>query len=292
MKIIFRRLGGCDGERNASFREQHVVADTERAVSLREELLAADSEGMVSSRETESSAGGREQRTNFQQQLLATLGEQRGLIMEYKEAHDRRLFEIAENLTGELHRLSADFVRLCDRNKELEQTVAELRVRVKDLECSSIINQERLVTVHAGMLATSRVEIVKQEIRDEFVTALDDFRKEMVGDIKMAREQPTIPQMKRESYTGGGNETPATARTRVPPHTANGLTTCTTYPVLTPAPVEYWSSTAEPFTSPQAATESRTGRLLPPISTATTRYPPISQYQPGASRPVQKTRNI
>jgi chromosome segregation ATPase len=81
-------------------------------------------------------------------------------MIDYKETHDRQLFE----LTGELKRLSLDFSRLCDKNNELEQTVFDLHVKIGQLETTNKLNQERLVAVHAGMLASSQ-EIIKTEYR-------------------------------------------------------------------------------------------------------------------------------
>ena len=40
-----------------------------------------------------------------------------------------RVFEIAEKLSGETHHLSMDFVRIYDRNKQLETTVKKKRNR-------------------------------------------------------------------------------------------------------------------------------------------------------------------
>jgi hypothetical protein len=81
-------------------------------MSLQEELLEA-SRGQEASRRGDS---------YFQREILNTVDEQRFLMIDYKEAHDRQLFE----LTGELKRLSLDFSRLCDKNNELEQTVFDL----------------------------------------------------------------------------------------------------------------------------------------------------------------------
>ena len=50
--------------------------------------------------------------------------------------------EIAEKLSGEVHQLSTDFVRIYDRNKQLETIVKK-----REIEMS----QDRLAKIHAVM---------------------------------------------------------------------------------------------------------------------------------------------
>ena len=109
-------------------------------VSLQEELLEA-SRGQEASRRGDS---------YFQREILNTVDEQRVLMIDYKETHDRQLFE----LTGELKGLSLDFSRLCDKSNELEHTVFDLHAKIGQLETTNKLNEERLVAAHAGMLAT------------------------------------------------------------------------------------------------------------------------------------------
>jgi hypothetical protein len=149
-------------------------------VSLQEELLR----GQEASRRGDS---------YFQREILNTVDEQRVLMIDYKETHDRQLFE----LTGELKGLSLDFSRLCDKSNELEHTVFDLHAKIGQLETTNKLNEERLVAVHAGMLASSQ-EIIKTELRGEFSTAFEEFRTEMLHEKRSTRERLERPEIKLE----------------------------------------------------------------------------------------------
>ena len=152
-------------------------------ISLPEELLEA-SRGQEASRRGDS---------YFQREILNTVDEQRLLMIDYKETHDRQLFE----LNGELKRLSLDFSRLCDKNNELEQTVFDLHAKIAQLETTNQLNQERLVAVHASMLASSQ-ETIKTELCGKFSTAFEEFRTEILHEKKSTRERLERPEIKRE----------------------------------------------------------------------------------------------
>ena len=96
-------FGGRDNGRNVSSADQDI--------SLEEKIFEACRGQEASRREN----------SHFQREILNTVGEQRVLMIEYKETHDRQLFE----LTNELKRLSLEFTQLYKRNNELEQTVID-----------------------------------------------------------------------------------------------------------------------------------------------------------------------
>ena len=112
----------------------------------------------------------------FKKELMATIVEQRDLLVEFKETQENRMFGIAEKLSAELQRLSVEFGRLSDKNKHLEDTVVDLKHEIQRLNEETAANQECLIKIHAGMLASSQ-EIVKQEIREEFRASLEGLRK-------------------------------------------------------------------------------------------------------------------
>ncbi|CAB3986795.1 Hypothetical predicted protein [Paramuricea clavata] len=241
-------------------------------ILLQEELLEA-------SRGQEASRGD----SYFQREILKTVNEQRVLMMDYKETHDRQLFE----LTGELKRLSLNFSRLCDKNNELEQNF-DLHAKIGQLETTNKLNQERLVAVHAGILASSQ-EIIKTELRGEFSTAFEEFPTEILHEKKSTRERLERSEIKRKISTSDG-KSQATIAFRSPEHDCTVVNTAkapSPSRIATSVPVQHLYSTAVPSTVQQSATS----RLFMPVTTPiaqTTEITIIPQPQLGATRPIQK----
>ena len=219
---------------------------------MQEELLEA-SRGQEASRRGDS---------YFQREILNTVDEQRVLLIDYKETHDRQLFE----LTGELKGLSLDFSRLCDKSNELEQTVIDLHAKIGQLETTNKLNEERLVAVHAGMLASSQ-EIIKTELRGEFSTAFEEFRTEMLHEKRSTRERLERPEIKLEISTSD-SKSQATIAFRSPEHdcTVNTAKAPSPSRIVTSVPVQHLYSTAVPSTVQQ----SGTSRLFMPVTTPIT----------------------
>jgi hypothetical protein len=249
------------------------VSSASQDISLQEELLEA-SRGQDASRRGDS---------YFQREILNTVDEQRILMIDYKETHDRQLFE----LTGELKRLSLDFSRLCDKNNELEQTVFDLHAKIGQLETTNKLNQERLIAVHAGMLASSQ-EIIKTELRGEFSTAFEEFRTEILHEKKSTRERLERSEIKREISTSD-SKIQDTIAFRSPEHgcTVDTMKAPSPSRIATSVPVQHLYSTVVPSTVQQSAGS----RLFMPVTTPiaqTAEITTIPQPQLGATRPIQK----
>ncbi|CAB4020250.1 Hypothetical predicted protein [Paramuricea clavata] len=100
--------------------------------------------------------------------------------------------------------------------QELLEAIFDLHAKIGQLVTTNKLNQERLVAVHAGMLASSQ-EIIKTELRGKFSTAFEKFRTEILHEKKSTRERLERPEIKREISTSD-SKTQATIAFRSPEH--------------------------------------------------------------------------
>jgi hypothetical protein len=261
-------------ERVQDVESQHAgrnVSCIDQEISLQQELIDAN-------RRQEATRRG-DRQSHFQQEILNAIGEQRALIIEYKEAHEGQLLE----LTSELKRLSLNYSKLCVKNNELEQTVLDLRAKIEQLETTNVLNQERLVIVHAGMLASSQ-EITKAEIRDEVSTAFEEFRNQILHEIKTTRERLGRPGVRQEISATGTIQDTTDLRRQEREYQATTVKAPSSSGVVTPVAVQHLYSTpvASIVPPPTASkiTPATTSIMHPEIA--------IAQPQLGATRPIQK----
>jgi hypothetical protein len=245
------------------------VSCIDQKISLQQELIDANRRQEATRRVDR----------HFQQEILNAIGEQRALIIEYKEAHEGQLLE----LTSELKRLSLNYSKLCVKNNELEQTVLDLRAKIEQLETTNVLNQERLVVVHAGMLASSQ-EITKAEIRDEVSTAFEEFRNQILHEIKTTRERLGRPGVRQEISATGTIQDTTDLRRQEREYLATTVKAPSSSGVVTPVAVQHLYSTpvASIVPPPTASkiTPATTSIMHPEIA--------IAQPQLGATRPIQK----
>ena len=71
--------------------------------------------------------------------------------------------------------------------------MGDFQLAVQELNQEIAASQERLVKIHARMLASGQ-EIVKQEVREEFRASLEDFRKKIMHTF-VSKEQSKTPHM-------------------------------------------------------------------------------------------------
>ena len=105
-------------------------------------------------------------RSEFKSELLAAVQEQRDLLKEYKDRHDGRVLQVVDILNDTMQNLWNEFARVCEKNKQLEIVVFQLRDRVEALESEIKINEERLEKINAGVFA-SLDQMIKSELREE-----------------------------------------------------------------------------------------------------------------------------
>ena len=75
-----------------------------------------------------------------------------------------------------MQNLSNEFARVCDKNKQLEIVVFQLRDRVEALESEIKIREERLEKINAGVFASLH-QMIKSELREiGFVGTCKDRR--------------------------------------------------------------------------------------------------------------------
>jgi hypothetical protein len=261
-------------ERVQDVESQHAgrnVSCIDQEISLQQELIDANRRQEATRRV--------DRQSHFQQEILNAIGEQRALIIEYKEAHEGQLLE----LTSELKRLSLNYSKLCVKNNELEQTVLDLRAKIEQLETTNVLNQERLVVVHAGMLASSQ-EITKAEIRDEVSTAFEEFRNQILHEIKTTRERLGRPGVRQEISATGTIQDTTDLRRQEREYQATTVKAPSSSGVVTPVAVQHLYSTpvASIVPPPTASkiTPATTSIMHPEIA--------IAQPQLGATRPIQK----
>ena len=110
-------------------------------------------------------------RSEFEAELLAAVQEQRDLLKEYKERQDVKVLEVVDIFSDTMQNLSNKFARVCDKNKQLEIVVFQLRDRVEALESEIKISEERLEKINAGVFASLH-QMIKSELREEFKSVL------------------------------------------------------------------------------------------------------------------------
>ncbi|CAB4037020.1 Retrovirus-related Pol poly from transposon 412 [Paramuricea clavata] len=110
-------------------------------------------------------------RSPFETELLTTVQEQRDLLKEYKDQQDGRVFEVVNILNDAIQNLSNEFARVCDKNRQLETVVFQLRDRVESLESEVKSSQEILEKTNAGVFASLH-RMIKSELREEFESVL------------------------------------------------------------------------------------------------------------------------
>ena len=106
-------------------------------------------------------------RSPFEAELLSVVQEQRELLKQYKRQQEIRVQGLVDVVNNTMLDLSTDFSRVCDRNKELEAEVADLRGRVEHLETDMKTKEEQFEKVNAKVLASLH-QIIKNELREEF----------------------------------------------------------------------------------------------------------------------------
>ena len=110
-------------------------------------------------------------RSEFEVELLAAVQEQRDLLKEYKERQNEKVLEMVDIFSDAMQNLSNEFARVCDKNKQLEIVVFQLRDRVEALESEIKISEERLQKINAGVFASLH-QMIKSELREEFKSVL------------------------------------------------------------------------------------------------------------------------
>ena len=180
---------------------------TRSQAAMSEAVGESEVEGLDTGGDMSTSYGRGNDNRSFQEELLAIIVEQKDLLAEHKEVQESQMFSIAEKISGELQQLSVEFGQLCNKNKQLENTVGDLQLAVQGLNQEIATSQERLVKIHAGMLSSSQ-EIVKQEVREEFRASLAKLRKE-IKHAFVSREQSKTTHIQAESKTSTTYDLPS-----------------------------------------------------------------------------------
>ena len=84
------------------------------------------------------------------------------LLRQYREEHDRQTCEMVDKvdqLSNEMRLLSTDFSMVLNKSREYEVLIAGLQSKVQSLEIELEAACDRLVKVHAGMLASSQHDV-------------------------------------------------------------------------------------------------------------------------------------
>lgn len=196
---------------------------------------------------------------SFQDELVALVKEQQKLLRQYREEHDRQTYEMVDKvdrLSNEMKLLSTDFNMVLNKNSEYEVLIAGLQNKVKSLEIELEAAGDRLVKVHAGMLASSQ-----QNLRDElYEELLAVINVRVTESVSTAVNKHNIESLKRNEAFQSLN-IPGTSKqskfptkfeyenvsTPIPAKSANGE------PVVVetkPTPVSYLATASRPVKKP------------------------------------------
>jgi chromosome segregation ATPase len=105
---------------------------------------------------------------------MALVKEQQKLLRQYREL-DRQTCEMVDKvdrLSDEMKLLSTDFSMVLNKSREYEALIAALQSRVQRLEIELEAACDRLVKVHAGILASSQND-VSDELYKELLAVID-----------------------------------------------------------------------------------------------------------------------
>ena len=127
---------------------------------------------------------------------------QQKLLEEYKERQEQRMFEIAEKLTQENRQLHSQLQQLHGRLNESDKLIAELELKVMNVQKDLDASETRLLKAITSMLASSQ-EMLKHEVFERLENYVDNqeqgTQKEVINEhLHNSKAQSTKYEIRNE----------------------------------------------------------------------------------------------